>query len=186
MIPEEKEQFAEAMTRLFAVYGDEITAALLEAWWGVLQAHELREVRWGMSAHVKDPKAGRFKPLPADIIRHISETLPQQRATTRDARIRQARELAAPMEERILRLEKDIELGLLKGDAEAAARAEINGLRMRVGGIMRDNFIDDRPDVIWPRVGGNMRGVASLVKALGYDDDQAAPDEARIAGACTQ
>lgn len=155
MTPDDRPHFAAAMTRLFAIYGDELTDALLEAWWGVLKAYELREVRLAMNSHATDPDKGRWRPTPADMIRHITDTLPALRGKAYAARIRAARERIAPLEERLLRLEKDVELGLIEA---GAATPEVNGLRMQIGALVREAGINDRPRLTGPAAAPKLLG----------------------------
>lgn len=148
MQPADRATFAIAMTRLFAIYGDELTDALLDAWWGVLGPYELRDVRWAMNAHATDPDKGRFRPTPADIIRHITETLPAVKAERRRQAMIAARDMCRPLEDELGLLRTKIELGLLEGEALDRARARINGICMEVAAITREAGIDDSPRLV--------------------------------------
>lgn len=164
----DRHDFAAAMTRLFAVYGEELTEATLDAWWGVLGGHELREVRWAMNAHVTDPDKGRFRPTPADIIRHVTQTLPAHLAQQRNQRIREARERMAPLEDELYHLRSKLEHGLIPEDDQQAARARINGLSMRLGAMTREAGINDGPRITHERAPA--RNIAEVFTELGYDD----------------
>lgn len=166
MTPEDRATFATAMTRLFAIYGDELTDNLLDAWWGVLKPYELREVRYAMNAHATDPDKGRFRPTPADMIRHITETLPAKLAQERRARKAAARDRMQPLEAELLLLEREVALGL-KQPGEVAARC--NGLRAQIGAMKRDAEINDRPRLTGPAAGGTL-DATTAIRELGYAD----------------
>ena len=160
----DRHDFAAAMTRLFAVYGEELTEAMLEAWWGVLGSHELREVRWAMNAHVTDPDKGRFRPTPADIIRHITETLPQSRAKLRNAQIREARDRIDPLERELFDLRHRLEFDQIPVEDRDRARARINGLSMQIGAMTREAGINDRPRLL--HAVGGLRTIAEALPTL--------------------
>lgn len=141
----DRKPFAESMAQLFAMYGAEITTAMMDGWWGVLApGYTLREVRFAMNAHVQDPERGRFKPVPADIIHHLRTTLPAARAARRAERVRLAREKVAPLEAEMYRLQADIRCGLRPDDHQHMV-ARINSLAMQITSIQRDAGIDDTP-----------------------------------------
>lgn len=124
MTPVDRKAFALAMSRLFALYHDELTDAVLDAWWGVLAAYPLAEVLEAMTAHAADPKAGMYRPLPAHLIGHLTETLPARRRER--ARLRAARlaEAIDPHDRAIRQLENDVALGL-RDRADAATRIRL-------------------------------------------------------------
>lgn len=68
MNDKDRKPFAAAMTTLFAVYGDELTPTILDAWWSIFHEHDLEAITQAMNGHVVDHKAGMFKPTPAHII----------------------------------------------------------------------------------------------------------------------
>ena len=164
MNPNDRHHFATAMTRLFAVYGDELTDALLDAWFGVLAGYDLREVRVAMSAHVTDPDKGRFRPTPADIIRHITETLPQSRAKLRNAQIREARDRIDPLERELFDLRHRLEFDQIPVEDRDRARARINGLSMQIGAMTREAGINDRPRLL--HAVGGLRTIAEALPTL--------------------
>jgi hypothetical protein len=105
--------FGVAMTRLFAIYGEALTDNLLSAWWGVLSSYALDEVKLAMNHHAKDPAAGRFRPTPADIIRHLTETIPAARRLAADALRRDYTERLGLLVDAQLRDATDCRLGLI-------------------------------------------------------------------------
>ena len=166
MTPAERETFATAMARLFDIYGDELTANVLDAWAGVLGQYPLREVRWAMNAHVTDPDKGRFRPTPADIIRHVTETLPAFQAARRRERVAAMRDRLRPMEDKLLLLRKEVELGIKTTEA---VQPEIDGLLMQIGALQREVGIDDRPRLNRP--GGTAPEQLAIPKELDRDAD---------------
>ena len=153
MTTDDRSQFALAMTRLFAIYGDELTDALLDAWFGVLAGYDLREVRVAMSAHVTDPNKGRFRPTPADIIRHITETLPGRRREAHFQRVRALRERIEPLDERFRQLKSALDLGIMPDEDKRKAYAEMNGIAMQTAALNRELslLVDDRPKLTMGR-----------------------------------
>jgi hypothetical protein len=98
MHPSDREVFAAAMTRLFAIYNDDMTDNLLEAWWGALDAHPLDAVMQAMSLHATDADRGRFRPVVADIVRHLTVTLPEQHRAAHAALLAARATAVAPIE----------------------------------------------------------------------------------------
>lgn len=84
-----RKEFAEAMARLFAIYGDTVTPNLLSAWWGALASYSVEAVKLAMNRHASDPAAGMFRPTPAHIIKHLTGT-PDSRALIAWSRVLQA------------------------------------------------------------------------------------------------
>ena len=67
----DKRQFEIIWQNAMAMYDKQPSDGALDLAFGALQSLSLEQVRQGLSAHVRDPKDGRFFPKPADIIRHI-------------------------------------------------------------------------------------------------------------------
>ena len=65
--------FSELLDGCYALLGrDKAPSATAKAmFFRALGAHSLEAVRAGFDAHVKDPKRGRFAPMPADVIEQI-------------------------------------------------------------------------------------------------------------------
>lgn len=68
MQQQDKAAFGEMMAEIVDLYGKDINPA---PYWRILQRYDLRVVRFGVDAHMADPKAGSYIPKPADILRHI-------------------------------------------------------------------------------------------------------------------
>lgn len=140
----DRKPFAESMAQMFAAYAGELTQPMLDTWWSVFAGEfTLRELQFAMTAHIKDPDRGRFKPVPADVLHHLRTTLPAARAKRRAERMREARDKAAPLETELYRLQTDLRNGVIEEADRQRARARINGLAMQIAGITRDAGIDD-------------------------------------------
>lgn len=153
MTADDRAQFALAMTRLFAVYGDELTDALLESWWGLLQGYDLREIRLAMNCHATDPQWGHRRPAPSDIIRHLTETLPGRRREAHAQRVRALRERIEPLDERFRQLKSALDLGIMPDEDKRKAYAEMNGIAMQTAALNRELslLVDDRPKLTMGR-----------------------------------
>lgn len=153
MTTDDRAQFALAMTRLFAVYGDELTDALLESWWGLLQGYDLREIRLAMNCHATDPQWGHRRPAPSDIIKHLTETLPARRREAHVAKVRALREKIEPLDERFRRLKSALDLGILPDESKRKVYAEMNGIAMQTAALNRELslLVDDRPKLTMGR-----------------------------------
>jgi hypothetical protein len=181
MNQDDRAAFGEAMTRLFAIYAQPVTPSLLDGWWGTLRAYDLQEVRKAMSVHACDPDGGRFAPKPADIIRHLTITMPAKR---REARARQAAELRdrlEPLHDRFLILKKTLELCELTPEKKLQAAGEMQGLAMQIGGLRRELAqlgVNDAPRLARPPVNpdGLASALHSALTALGTDHEDSSPD----------
>jgi len=72
MTKNDRAQFAEIWTAAYAVYGKQVSDAMLDVVFSALSAYSLKDIRTGLSGHVKNPDSGQFAPKPADVIKHIS------------------------------------------------------------------------------------------------------------------
>lgn len=104
--------FGKAMTQLFAVYGATVTTPLLDAWWGVLVSYDLAEIQRAMTLHVSDIEAGMFRPTPAHVLKHLTETIPRERQWIAKSKIAQFRARFNNLDNERLRLMNDKALGL--------------------------------------------------------------------------
>ena len=71
MQDQDRSAFAELLTATLSVYNAAITQEAIDIWWRALAPHDINLVRAALSAHVRDPAAGRFAPKPADVIAQI-------------------------------------------------------------------------------------------------------------------
>ena len=74
MVDDDKKEFAQFMSGLFAMYGKEISQMILRIWFEALRQYDFKAVKDAMSRHVINPDNGQFLPKPADIIRLIGGT----------------------------------------------------------------------------------------------------------------
>lgn len=65
----DKGQFFQIMSAVGELYGKEVSEQFLSVYFEALKPYELRQVRYALNAHVKNPDNGQFLPKPADIIR---------------------------------------------------------------------------------------------------------------------
>lgn len=66
------EDFAEIWTAAYAVYGKTVSDPMLDVVFNALSSYSLKDIRTGLSGHIKNPDSGQFPPKPADVIKHIS------------------------------------------------------------------------------------------------------------------
>lgn len=112
MQPNDRRQFGEALTQLFAVYGAELTDRVLTAWWGVLAPYKLTAVLAAMNLHAGDIERGMFRPTPADVKKHLEVTIPRMMDERRAKIAAEAQARIAPLRDRIATIENDVRLGL--------------------------------------------------------------------------
>ena len=112
----DRKEFAEALNQLFAIYGEEVTNRMRDAWWGILQPYHLQAVKAAMSLHagnIRGNAPGKWRPTPADIKLHLEVTIPQMARDRADKVARETRLRIAPLREAIARAEADFKLGLI-------------------------------------------------------------------------
>ena len=154
MIESERPQFSELLLVTMQVYGASLTAGAISIWWSALERYPFAHVRGSLSAHVKNPSAGKFAPKPADIIGHIQSRdgrpgaeeawamIPKDEATTVvwTAEMAQSHGVALPLIE--------------QGDLVAARMAFIEHYRMLVQAARNESSA-----VIWePSLGHDPMG----------------------------
>ena len=72
MTKNDRAQFAELWVAAYAVYGKQVSDGMLDVVFNALSAYSLKDIRTGLSGHIKNPDSGQFPPKPADVIKHIS------------------------------------------------------------------------------------------------------------------
>lgn len=144
--PDDKPLFSRAMTRLFAIYGDELTPALLHAWWGALEEFPIEDVMAAMNLHAKDPKAGMFRPTPAHLMAHLTETLPRERRLQRSLRRQQLALAIAPHDEAIRRAYTDVKLEVLSLDEAQVIVQREKAEIVRITAMHTKALEHDRPE----------------------------------------
>ena len=125
MTPKEMEVFAKAMARIFSIYGDEVTENMLSVWQRALAEYDLRDITRAMQLHVKDPQRGRFKPVPADIIFHLTDTIPKEKRVERALLAEERHALADPVHNAMYMADNDRKLGLLTDEQHTEKMAAL-------------------------------------------------------------
>ena len=74
MTEDDRRPFFEMLAAVATMKRGELTETIGEIWWQALKGFSFELVRKGFNAHIVDPKAGSYMPMPADIIRHINGT----------------------------------------------------------------------------------------------------------------
>jgi len=62
-------QFRAVLQGVFALYGKDMSPAVMDIWWGAMRPFDLAAFRDVMNRHATDPDRGQFLPKPADVIR---------------------------------------------------------------------------------------------------------------------
>lgn len=71
MHADDRKALAKLLADLGGLYGREVTADVAALYVAALEPYTIAEIRAALSAHVRDPDAGRFMPRPADVIGKI-------------------------------------------------------------------------------------------------------------------
>ncbi|MES2347004.1 MAG: hypothetical protein V4641_05470 [Pseudomonadota bacterium] len=165
----ERKDFAEAMNQLFAIYGDEVTNRLRDAWWGVLSPYRLSAVMAAMNLHAGDVQRGSYRPTPADICKHLEVTIPGMIAERRNRIVREARSRIAPLQEAIAQLDSDVKIGAR--DAEYAA-VEREQLEYTIRGILAEPdcvmAMAPQASLLEEQIGPRDRLPSAVRRALGW------------------
>lgn len=139
MLARDQKEFAEAMNQLFAIYGDEVTNRMRDAWWGVLMPYKLNAIMAAMNLHAGDVERGTYRPTPADIRRHLEVTIPGMIKDRRDQIVRDARERLSPLKAQHSLLRNDVRIGVKKVED---ARGEAAAIEAQIRAILSE------PDVV--------------------------------------
>jgi hypothetical protein len=112
MQPSDLTPFSALLDEVWALKGQTLTAGQKATFFRSLIAHDLAAVRFGLDAHVQDPKRGQFLPMPADVIFQL------QTAITDDGRL-------GPQEAWALAMRSTDEADTIVWTAEAAEALRI-------------------------------------------------------------
>lgn len=74
MKPSDKQAFGNLITDALGFYRRDVSTFALSVWWAACQPFDLEQVAKAITSHAMDPEAGRFAPLPADIVRELAGT----------------------------------------------------------------------------------------------------------------
>ncbi len=72
MTSADRKGFADLLAGVYAMYGKELSPAVLEIWWRALEGFEARVVADAFGRHAMNPDGGQFLPKPADIVKMVS------------------------------------------------------------------------------------------------------------------
>jgi hypothetical protein len=133
MTEDDRPAFGRALAQTMETFGPAagvVTAGVLDTWWGLFQRFTLSAFAAALRQHLLDPDRGRFPPRPADIIHHLTRTMPE-------AMLAAAHAYLAPRRDEMLQLTDRIAaLTLMNLDGEHAM--ELGSLRTRVNAIVSD------------------------------------------------
>lgn len=167
----DRKRFAEAMAELFSAYAVPVTDAMMTVWWRALSPYQINEITQAFSLHVRDTNYGYRQPTPADIIKHITITMPATRRDKAVGIVRAAREFAAPHHERLAMLRTERALGLWTD--EAAWCVEVDRVEAEIRRIMGASAVVAAMSLIYrPRPPaertGEMRALDATLKEMGH------------------
>lgn len=74
MHPHDKKRFAEILFSTMEIYDKQPSKRSVGMYWNILSGFPIEQVEAAFTAHLTDPKDGKFQPKPADIVRHIVGT----------------------------------------------------------------------------------------------------------------
>lgn len=71
MTPNDAEKFRSLIVGVYALYGREVSDALLTVWWQAMRQYDFAAVQEAMNRHALNPDAGQFPPKPADVVKLV-------------------------------------------------------------------------------------------------------------------
>lgn len=74
MKPEDFGDFRDLITDCLAFYRRDVSAFTLDVWWQACQPFDMGQVKSALTAHAMDPEAGKFPPMPGDLVRKLQGT----------------------------------------------------------------------------------------------------------------
>lgn len=74
----EKQEFTETLRAVYALYGKEFSAPVIQIWWNALQELDIAAVKGALTRHATNPDTGQFCPKPADVMRELGGTRADQ------------------------------------------------------------------------------------------------------------
>ncbi len=147
----DRRDFAAALAQLFVVYGDSVTPALADAWWGALLPYPIHDILQAMNRHAVDPEAGMYRATPAHIVKHL-EAIEAERAQRILAARRNAQPRIDALEDVLYRLLHDRDRGNSGPDAEReiarlqrSLREERQRINATIIGITSEHVHQDHP-----------------------------------------
>jgi hypothetical protein len=98
--PNEKARLAELMTEAFDTYGREFNPSTVDLYLRLFSAHPFPVIEQAFLDHYTDPDAGKFFPLPADLVRQIKAREAEAAAADLTRRLQEREEKAAALREK--------------------------------------------------------------------------------------
>lgn len=71
MKADDSTRFRALLAGVFALYGKDLSEAVLSIWWAAMRGYEFEAVKDGLNRHAVNPDNGQFLPKPADVVRLI-------------------------------------------------------------------------------------------------------------------
>lgn len=166
----DRELFAKAMAELFSAYAVPVTDGMMTVWWRALWPYQINEITQAFSMHVRDTSYGYRQPTPADIIKHITITMPAERREKAATIVRSARLHAAPAHDRLSMLKTERDLGLWSD--EAAWKREVDRVESEIRRIMGSPAVVQAMALVYPKQQqerrGEMRALDATLKEIGH------------------
>lgn len=121
-------EFADKLSMLFSIYKQPVSTLLLDAWWGALGGYTIHEITWAMNLHATDVKRGMYPPTVADIVLHLTETLPKLSRDEVTSKRRELLDRLDPLQREGFMLVNDWKLGLKTAEEVDPRLQELNRL----------------------------------------------------------
>ena len=83
-------QFTQFLRKCCVLYGKSMSEDLIEWYWGALELFEWAKVKAAFQSHVSSPDAGKFMPMPADVLCCVQGGSPQIQALHAWSKVAQA------------------------------------------------------------------------------------------------
>jgi hypothetical protein len=71
MTPADAPRFKQTLAAVYSLYGKDLTASVLDIWFGALKGYDIAAISEALSRHAVNPDGGQFLPKPADVVRLI-------------------------------------------------------------------------------------------------------------------
>lgn len=71
MTPADAPRFKQTLAAVYGLYSKDLTASVLDIWFGALKGYDIAAVSEALSRHAVNPDGGQFLPKPADVVRLI-------------------------------------------------------------------------------------------------------------------
>lgn len=75
MQAEQYDEFRDLITDCMAFYRRDVTPFVMDVWWQAAKPFEIEQVRRALTTHTMDPEAGKFAPMPGDLVRVLQGTV---------------------------------------------------------------------------------------------------------------